>query len=240
MIKRHFTGKTVEEAVRRGLEQLGLTADRVKVTVIEQPRKGLLGLIGAKDAEVELEVMEEEKPAVAAAASIPQAKPKPQSKQEVGSAATAEGTDSAEDTVAFLAELLRAIGIEAKIAHRRDKEDNLLLDVSGKDLGIIIGRRGQTLDALQLLLNVHANRFSKEHVRVILDAEQFRERRKKTLEDLSLRLANQVVRTRKEVVLEPMSSQERRIIHFQLQNHPKVQTYSKGEEPNRRIVIALK
>lgn len=212
MTKRVFTGKTVEEAVRRGLEQLGVTEDRVKVTVLEQPKKALLGLIGGKDAEVELEIIE-----------VPSPK-----------------ADPIENTISYLGDLLRAMGVEAQISHRRDDEGHVVLEVTGNHLGIIIGRRGQTLDALQLLLNAYANRYSDEHLRIILDAERFRERRKKTLEDLSLRLANQVVRTRKEVVLEPMSAHERRIIHFQLQNHPKVQTYSKGEEPNRRIVIALK
>ncbi|WP_199616898.1 RNA-binding cell elongation regulator Jag/EloR [Paenibacillus alkalitolerans] len=213
MTKRVFTGKSVEEAVRRGLDQLGVTQDRVKITVLEQPKKALLGLIGGKDAEVELEIIE-----------IP----------------IVDAADPVEQTIDYLADLLRAMGVDAQISHRTDDEGHAVLEVSGKELGIIIGRRGQTLDALQLLLNAHANRYSEDHIRIILDAEQFRERRKKTLEDLSLRLANQVVRTRKEVVLEPMTAQERRIIHFQLQNHPKVQTYSKGEEPNRRIVITLK
>ncbi|WP_274365068.1 RNA-binding cell elongation regulator Jag/EloR [Paenibacillus thermotolerans] len=228
MTKRVFTGKTVQEAVRRGLEQLGVTEDHVRVTVLEQPKKALLGLIGGRDAEVQLEVIEAAEPSPEAAIS------------EAPAAAAEPSTDPIEDTVAYLGELLRAMGLEAGVSNRKDKEGNVILDVAGKDLGIIIGRRGQTLDALQLILNVYANRYSDGHVRIILDAEQFRERRKKTLEDLSLRLANQVVRTRREVVLEPMTAQERRIIHYQLQNHPKVQTYSKGEEPNRRIVIALK
>lgn len=233
MTKRVFTGKTVQEAVRRGLEQLGVTEDRVKVTVIEQPKKALLGLIGGREAEVELEVIEVAEPAPKAvpAAAVSAATPVP----EAGSSA-----DPIEDTAQYLGNLLRTMGLEGRVSKRSDKEGNVILDVTGKDLGMIIGRRGQTLDALQLILNVYANRYSDDHVRIILDAEQFRERRKKTLEDLSLRLANQVVRTRREVVLEPMTAQERRIIHFQLQNHPKVQTYSKGEEPNRRIVIALK
>jgi spoIIIJ-associated protein len=89
-------------------------------------------------------------------------------------------------------------------------------------------------------MNVFVNRLTDEHARIVVDAEGFRDRRRKTLEDLSLRLANQVIRTKKEVVLEPMPAHERRVIHYQLQHHPKVKTMSKGEEPNRRIVIMLK
>src|SRR5690606_3518046 len=102
------------------------------------------------------------------------------------------------------------------------------------------GRRGQTLDALQYLINVAANRHSRKYVRIVVDAEQFRSRRKQTLENLANRLASRVSRGQKEIVLEPMTPQERKIIHSCLQDHPRVKTYSKGEEPNRRVVIALK
>ncbi|MNC54761.1 R3H domain protein [compost metagenome] len=90
------------------------------------------------------------------------------------------------------------------------------------------------------MTNIIANRYSDSFIRIVLDAENFRERRRKTLEDLAERLAGRVIRTRKEVALEPMSPQERKVIHSKLQDHPEVKTYSKGEEPNRRVVITLK
>lgn len=105
---------------------------------------------------------------------------------------------------------------------------------------MIIGRRGQTLDALQYLTNIVANRYSENFVRIVLDAENFRQRRRKTLEDLAERLAGQAIRTGKEVVLEPMPPLERKVIHAKLQSHPQIKTLSKGEEPNRRVVITLK
>jgi spoIIIJ-associated protein len=120
------------------------------------------------------------------------------------------------------------------------KRDNTVLNISGSELGLLIGRRGQTLDALQYLVNIIANRHSDSFLRIILDAENFRERRRKTLEQLAMRLASKVIRSGKEMVLEPMSPQERKIIHSRLQDHPEVKTFSKGEEPNRRVVIALK
>jgi spoIIIJ-associated protein len=90
------------------------------------------------------------------------------------------------------------------------------------------------------LVNIVANRYASSHLRIVLDAEDFRERRRKTLEDLSDRLAGRVIRTRKEVVLEPMAPHERKVIHSQLQHHPKVKTFSRGDEPNRRVVITLR
>ena len=223
MSKRVFSGKTVSDAVSKGLAELGVTEDRVKITVLEHPSKGILGLFRAKDAKVELEVIEMKRAA-------PAPEPAPMFPE----------LDAIERSKAYLADIVRDMGIDATIRETEDEEGNIVLEVNGKELGVFIGRRGQTMDAVQTLVNVYANRISGEHLRIVIDAERFRERRKKTLQDLSLRLANQVIRTRKEVVLEPMSPHERRIIHYQLQNHPKVKTFSKGDEPNRRIVITLK
>jgi spoIIIJ-associated protein len=175
------------------------------VRVLEQPSKGLFGLIGAKEAKVELEL-------------IP---------------------DPLEEAASFLQDIFRTMNLQVRI-DRDQTEDSVLFRLNGKELGILIGRRGQTLDSLQYLANIVANRYSDSHIRIVLDAENFRSRRKQTLEQLSARLAKQVVRTGKEVVLEPMSSHERKIIHSSLQNHPEVKTFSKGEEPNRRVVIALR
>lgn len=200
------SGKTIDDAVRNGLTQWQVTEDRVKIVVLEQPSKGLFGLIGVKEAKVELEL-------------IP---------------------DALEEAERFLYEVAGTMGLQVSI-DRKTSRDGVLLSVSGgEDLGMLIGRRGDTLDALQYLVNIVGNRYSDSHLRIVLDAEDFRERRRKTLEELSDRLAGRVIRTRKEVVLEPMTPHERKVIHSQLQNHPKVKTFSKGDEPNRRVVIALK
>jgi len=199
------SGKTVEEAVRNGLKQLQTTEDRVITVVLEQPSKGLFGLIGVKEAKVELE----------------------------------ELPDAYDQAEQFITDVAGAMGLTVKVS-RSDSKEGLLLEVEGEgDLGQLIGRRGQTLDALQYLTTIVANRYSDKPVRIVLDAEGFRERRRKTLEELSDRLAGRVARTGKEVVLEPMSPQERKIIHSRLQHHPFVRTFSQGDEPNRRIVIAL-
>lgn len=220
MSKRVFSGKTVNDAKNKGLLELGVTEQEVSITILEQPSRGLFGWFGAKEAKVEIELLP----------VLDQAAPSTENSE----------LDAVEQSKMFLADILHHMGIVASIEQSSDEDGNLVFQVTGKDLGVFIGRRGQTLDAMQTLINVFANRFSDEYVRIILDAERFRERRKKTLQALSLRLANQVIRTKKEVVLEPMSSHERRIIHYHLQNHPKVKTFSKGVEPNRSIVIALK
>ncbi|UJF33315.1 RNA-binding cell elongation regulator Jag/EloR [Paenibacillus hexagrammi] len=147
--------------------------------------------------------------------------------------------DPLEEANLFLQDIFKTMQISITIDQRKDKEGTVL-SLSGPELGILIGKRGQTLDALQYLVNIVANRYSNSHLRIILDAENFRERRKKTLEELAVRLANRVIKSKKEVILEPMNSQERKVIHSELQNHRLVKTYSKGEEPNRRVVIALK
>ncbi|MFC5450642.1 RNA-binding cell elongation regulator Jag/EloR [Paenibacillus aestuarii] len=147
--------------------------------------------------------------------------------------------DPLEEAILFLQDIFKTMQISITIDQQKSRE-GILLNLSGPELGILIGKRGQTLDALQYLVNIVANRYANSHFRIILDAEQFRERRKKTLEELAVRLANRVLKSKKEVILEPMNSQERKIIHAELQGHPVIKTYSKGEEPNRRVVIALK
>lgn len=239
------TGKTIEEAVQRGLTQLGVQKDRVTVNVLEQPSRGFLGLIGAKDAKVELTLIAEAAPASAASApSLPHHQSTRESKQEANGGVPRQDSgqsveEAYQEAVHFIVDVAKSMGLEVTVEVVHTKESTIL-QISGPELGLLIGRRGQTLDALQYLVNIVANRYSDSFIRLVLDAENFRERRKKTLEELADRLAGRVIRTRKEVVLEPMSPQERKIIHSRLQDHRQVSTLSKGEEPNRRVVITLK
>ena len=122
-----------------------------------------------------------------------------------------------------------------------EKEEVVLFDLKGNDLGILIGRHGQTLDALQYLTNLAANKNAGEgRKRIVLDVEEYRKRREETLVRLAHRLANKVKRRNQRIVLEPMSRHERKIIHMALQDDPQIATYSEGEEPYRKIVIAAK
>jgi spoIIIJ-associated protein len=141
----------------------------------------------------------------------------------------------------FLSRVIQLMGVEAQI-EALEKEDSLLLTVVGDNLGVVIGRRGETLDALQYLASLIANRYyeNREYKRILLDAEGYRSRREKTLIRLAMKLCEKVKRTGRRVVLEPMNPQERRVIHTALQDETAIQTISEGEDPFRRIVISPK
>ena len=139
----------------------------------------------------------------------------------------------------FLREMFVAMGIIVNIETEL-KEKQLLINLSGSDMGILIGKRGQTLDSIQYLVNLVVNKGDAPYISITLDTENYRQRRKETLESLAYILAKKVKQTGKKVVLEPMNPYERRIIHSSLQNNKYVTTYSEGEEPYRNVVIALK
>ncbi|MDF2589220.1 MAG: single-stranded nucleic acid binding domain protein [Anaerocolumna sp.] len=141
----------------------------------------------------------------------------------------------------FLEKIFRAMNIDAKVEVIYD-EDNASVDINviGDDMGVLIGKRGQTLDSLQYLVSLVLNKGSENYLKVKLDTENYRQRRKETLENLGKNIAFKVKRTRKPVTLEPMNPYERRIIHSALQNDKFVETHSEGEEPYRRVVITLK
>lgn len=145
--------------------------------------------------------------------------------------------DAAEEAVKFLQDVSKNMGVTIDI-NQKDTKDGLLFNLSGEGIGLLIGKRGQTLDSLQYLVNLVANRYSEGYIRIVLDAENYRDRRKEALEQLAKRLGNKALRTRKEVILEPMNALERKIIHTALQEIKGVKTYSEGVEPNRRIVVA--
>lgn len=144
-----------------------------------------------------------------------------------------------EEAVSFLRNVLTKMNVAVEIDMTEDDE-SIMLKITGKDSGIIIGRRGETLDALQYLTSLVVNKQSDDYKRVTIDIENYRQKREETLVKLADRLADRVVRYRKSVTLEPMNPYERRIIHSTLQNNRLVETHSVGEEPNRKVVITLK
>lgn len=139
----------------------------------------------------------------------------------------------------FLREMFLAMGIIVNIDTKL-KDKQLSIELSGDDMGVLIGKRGQTLDSIQYLVNLVVNKGNAPYISISIDTENYRQRRKETLETLALNLAKKVKQTRKSVVLEPMNPYERRIIHSALQNDRYVTTYSEGEEPHRNVVIVLK
>lgn len=150
--------------------------------------------------------------------------------------------DSVEDRVkAFLADVLQAMGIEANVKVVFNKEErNMDIELEGEDMGILIGKRGATLDSFQYLASLVANKGVDDYIRVKVDTENYRERRKETLENLAKNMAFKVKRTKRPVSLEPMNPYERRVIHSALQNDKYVTTHSEGEEPYRHVVVTMK
>lgn len=146
-----------------------------------------------------------------------------------------------EDHVAlkFLEEVTKEMGLTLDITAKTGA-DSLYIDIQGKDSGTIIGKRGQTLDAIQYLTSLVVNKENQNYTRVVVDAENYRAKREKTLEKLALRLAGKVARTKRSIKLEPMNPYERKVIHATLQNHPQVTTRSEGQDPYRRVIIELK
>ncbi|NLJ86542.1 MAG: protein jag [Firmicutes bacterium] len=145
--------------------------------------------------------------------------------------------ERAQGAVAFLQETLQRMGLECSVNYAWDADDVLKIQIAGNELGLVIGRRGETLDALQYVVSLATNR-NGEWIRIILDAEGYRARREETLQNLATRLANRVKRSGRRAVLDPMNAMERRIIHMTLQDDPSVHTHSEGEAPFRRVIIA--
>ena len=163
------------------------------------------------------------------------ANPVPEAAQPPADAEAPEGR-----AFTFLTDVTRLMGVEVTINARRDEEGNVRVDMFGDTLGILIGRRGETLDALQYLTSLYVNKGSEDYIRVTLDTENYRAKREEALRRLANRMANRAIKTGRKVVMEPMNPYERRILHSALQQNDAVTTHSEGEEPNRHVVITLK
>ncbi|MDK2991921.1 MAG: spoIIIJ-associated protein [Clostridiales bacterium] len=140
----------------------------------------------------------------------------------------------------FLEGVIERMKVDASIVVEQRDDGDIIMNIEGVRIGRLIGHRGETLDALQYLVNLACNRDGEEHSKIILDAENYRKKREQALVDLAFKMADKVKRTRRRVILEPMSSYERRILHTALQDDPDVTTYSEGIEPRRKVVITLK
>ena len=229
------TGKTIEEAVKSAAEQLGVTEDACEVEVLRQPKKGLFGL-GRTDAEVRVTVKEAAAPAKPAFEKPAPAKAEPAEQPAPRPAARDNRDAKVAAAVAYLGEVLEAMGLSVEITTEM-KEDSAVLTLTGERLGILIGRHGETLDALQYLTSLVCNRVEGSYFRVTLDCGNYRDKREEALKELAKKISAKVKRTGRSQTLEPMNPYERRIIHAVLTDIEGVTSKSKGEEPNRRVVI---
>ena len=261
-MKKTFTGDTIEDAITQASMALRLTSDKLGYEVIDKGAKGFLGLgarkvmIEAWDKEAEAEALKEaealakeaEKKVEKAAETVKEtlrnegtkaekalsevkaAVVEPEKEEPAGVVPpTAEEIARFETGKKFLEDIFKQMGLEVLVEYRLAPEDTLEINLSGREMGVLIGKRGQTLDSLQYLTN-----------RVKLDTENYRDRRKETLESLAKNIAYKVKRTRKSMALEPMNAYERRIIHTTLQQDNFVMTKSEGEDPYRHVVVFYK
>jgi len=233
-------GKTEDEAIQNALRQIGLDRDEVSVEIVRRAKAGLLG-IGSALAVVKVTYMTDEPEPEVPASVVEAAKPKaaeapvPVAKAPV--AKPVEGSP-ADRATQFLAGLLDRMGIVAT-PEVREEAEALHIELCGPNMGAVIGRRGETLDAIQHLTNYAVNRGLDKRTRIYIDAENYRKKREETLVRLATKVADKVVRYRKNMGLEPMNAYERHVIHTALQDMPSVTTYSSGTEPNRRVFIAF-
>ena len=174
------------------------------------------------------------------APKAPKAPKEPKEVKEIVPAEQADRATAAGRAQEFLQEVTKLMGVNVSVAVKNDEEGNVRVNMEGDTLGILIGRRGETLDALQYLTSLQVNKGQDDYTRVTLDTEGYRAKREEALVRLANRMANRAQKTGRKVSLEPMNPYERRILHSALQDHPAVTTHSEGEEPNRHVVITLK
>ncbi len=227
-----FTGKNVDDALTEALISLETTSDKVEWEVVEKESRGVLGLF-ARPARIRVRVKEEKVEEVV----IPEVSP---SVATVSPVMSSVNSDIANVGKAFIMKVLKEMDITGEVEVELKEGNQLDINIVGEDMGVLIGKRGQTLDSLQYLTSLVVNKESSVYIKVKLDTENYRERRKETLENLARNIAYKVKRSKHSVSLEPMNPYERRIIHSALQYDKFVDTHSEGEEPYRRVVVTLK
>ena len=250
------TGKTERDALNKALKELGLEEDDISIEVITRAKTGFLG-IGSCPAKIRVtyEVPDEPAPVAEEPAPIvePEAPAEPMPAAESAPAPTAEPVEAPveapvmeadperkEKIETFLTGLLERLEVPAEIKLQVNEAGIYQVELVGKNLGALIGRRGETLDAIQQLTNYAVNRGQSKRIRIHIDAENYRAKREESLQRLARKTAGKALKYRRNMMLEPMNAYERHVIHAALQSYnPAISTYSTGTEPNRRIVVVF-
>lgn len=224
-------GKTTNEAIEKGLKILNVSKNKVEIKVLEnEDKRSFFSILAPRVVKVQMTLKEDLN-------NVKKTEEKPIRKEI--ELTEEEQNKSAKNVNEFLIDFIKQLPEDTTYEIKKDKSA-IYVSMNNENLGFLIGHRGETLYAMQSILSAIAGKGLENRVRVILDIEEYKEKREKTLKELANKIAKTVVRTRKPVKLEPMKAYERKIIHSQLQTNNKVETYSVGEEPHRRIVIALK
>ena len=234
------TGRTEEDAIAAALGELGMERDDVSVEILERAKSGFLG-IGASPARIRVswegpDTAEEPAPAASKAPEL-QSEPAAAEVQDAAVPAVDEPAEYAA-VRSFLSGLLEKMGVEAEITITEREGGGILVDLAGPGMGAVIGRRGETLDAIQHLTHYAVNRGNDKRTRISVDAESYRAKREESLIKLAEKMAEKAIKYKRSMALEPMNSYERHVIHTALQNYEGVTTASTGTEPNRRVVVS--
>jgi len=221
-------GKTTAEAIEKGLKELKATKNMVEIKTLEEEKKrSFYSILAPRVVKIEMTLKD----------NVEEAPEKLKIKEKRNINKNLDEINKVSEKIKEFFESIFEKNIKTDV---KIEEYNICVNIQGEDVNNLIGYRGTTINALQTLATAIANKNSAEKIRVIVDVNNYREKRAKTLEELAEKVSKTVLKTRKSITLEPMTAYERKIIHTKLQNNDKIKTFSKGEEPHRRIVIALK
>ena len=222
-------GKTSTEAIEKGLKELKVSKNMVDIKILEEEKRSFYSILSPRVVKVELTV-KDNVPEKQEQKEIKEEKPKTKNEN-------IEEIDKAVENIKnFLKEFLKNEELEYNV---EIKDFDVFVDINGENVNYLIGYRGENINALQTIISAVANKESSSRIRIYLDVAGYKERRIKTLEDLADKIARTVIRTRKSITLEPMTAYERKIIHTRLQGNEKITTFSKGEEPYRKVIVSL-
>lgn len=247
-MKKEFTAKTIDEAKELAAAEFGVSAGEIDFDILEQPRKGLFGMKGVARIMASYEAPEapaQAEPAAPAAEKAAAEEPAPASfEDESEGEAPAlpedfdiEGSAKVQAAKKYLTDVLHALGLENFEINAVRRDGNIVLDITGDKLGVVIGRRGETLDSLQYLTILASNRTEESYCRISIDCNGYRDKRRETLESLAKRTSAKVIKQGRKIALEPMNPYERRIIHSCVAEIEGVSSHSTGVEPYRKVVI---
>lgn len=239
-MEKEFTAKTVDEAKALAAQEFGVSVDDIEFEILEQPRKGLFGTRGEarvkafyEEKAAEAPVAAEETPAISEAEDVEE--------EAEASALPAdfdiENSEKVRLAKQYLTDVLHALKLENFEINAVRRDNNIVLDITGEKLGVVIGRRGETLDSLQYLTILASNRTEENYCRISVDCNGYRDKRKETLESLAKRTSAKVIKQGRKIALEPMNPYERRIIHSCVAEIEGVSSHSTGVEPYRKVVI---
>lgn len=238
MVK-EFTAKTLDDAKALAAQELGVSVDEIDFEILEQPRKGLFGMKGEARVKAMYEAPVEEQPAaeIAEEAATEAFEDETEGAGELPADFDIESSAKVKAAKQYLTDVLHALGLENFEINAIKKDGNVVLDISGEKLGVVIGRRGETLDSLQYLTILASNRTEENYCRIAVDCNGYRDKRRETLEALAKRTSAKVIKQGRKIALEPMNPYERRIIHSCVAEIEGVSSHSTGVEPYRKVVI---